>query len=258
MVVDLEGTRAVSVKGNPEHPYTRGFLCHKVAKYLDIVYHQDRLRYPLRRVGPKGTGQFERISWDQALDEIAVQFQKISAGPNGPQAILPYSYCGTMGKIQSQGMDRRFFHRLGASLLDRTICASAGALGYSYTIGHRIGMAPEAFAESRLIINWGSNTAVTNSHLWSLMVQARKAGARIITIDPYRCQTAARSDWHVAPRVGTDAALALGMMHVIFRDHLQDQNYIDKYCQGGAELRDRVEREYGLDRVSQITGLACR
>jgi anaerobic selenocysteine-containing dehydrogenase len=255
MVVGVEGERAVSIGGNREHPYTRGFLCHKVSKYLDLVYHQDRLKYPLRRVGPKGSGQFERISWDVALDEIASKFRSIVAGPHGPQAILPYSYCGTMGKIQSQGMDRRFFHRLGASLLDRTICASAGSQGYSYTIGQRIGMQPEAFAESRVIINWGSNTAVTNSHLWSLMVKARKAGAKILTIDPYRCETAARSDWHLAPKVGTDAALALGMMHVIFRDHLQDQNYIDQYCQGGPELRERVEREYGLDRVSQITGL---
>lgn len=255
MVVQVEGDRAVSIGGNREHPYTRGFLCHKVSKYLDLVYHRDRLKYPLRRIGPKGAGRFERISWDAALGEIASRFRDIAAGPHGPQAILPYSYCGTMGKVQSQGMDRRFFNRLGASLLDRTICATAGASGYSYTIGHRMGMQPEAFAESRLIINWGSNTAVTNSHLWTLMVQAQKAGAKIVTIDPYRCQTAARSDWHLAPRVGTDAALALGMMHVIFRDHLQDQKYIDNYCQGGAELRDRVEREYGLDRVSQITGL---
>lgn len=255
MVVDIEGDRAVAVGGNREHPYTRGFLCHKVTKYLDIVYHKERLKHPLRRVGPKGSGQFERVSWEAALNEIADRFRKIAVSPAGPQAILPYSYCGTMGKIQSQGMDRRFFNRLGASLLDRTICASAGALGYSYTIGHRIGMQPEGFGESRLIINWGSNTAVTNSHLWSLMVQARKNGAQIITIDPYRCQTAARSDWHVAPRVGTDAALALGMMFVIFRDRLHDQDYIDNYCQGGAELRQRVETEYGLDRVSQITGL---
>jgi anaerobic selenocysteine-containing dehydrogenase len=258
MVVGVENERAVSIRGNREHSYTRGFLCHKVSKYLDVVYHQDRLKYPLRRVGPKGAGEFERISWDAALDEIASRFRQIAAGPHGPQAILPYSYCGTMGKIQSQGMDRRFFNRLGASLLDRTICATAGALGYSCTIGHRMGMQPEAFAESRYIINWGSNTAVTNSHLWSLMVQARKNGAKIVSIDPYRCQTAARSDWHLAPRVGTDAALALGMMHVIFRDKLQDQDYLDRFCLGGEALRERVEQDYGLDRVSQITGLPAR
>lgn len=255
MVVTIDGDRAVEVAGNPDHPYTRGFLCHKVSHYLDLVYHKDRLQYPLRRIGPKGSGQFERITWEQALQEIATRFQQIAQGPHGPQAILPYSYCGTMGKIQSQGMDRRFFNRLGASLLDRTICATAGALGYTYTIGNRIGTEAEAFAESRYIINWGSNTAVTNSHLWTYMVAARKAGAKIVTIDPYRCQTAARSDWHLAPRVGTDAALALGLMHVIFRDGLADQNYMDQYCLGGAALQDRVAKEYGLDRVSRITGL---
>ncbi len=255
MVVTVEGDRAVGLAGNPDHAYTRGFLCHKVSHYLDLVYHKDRLQYPLRRVGPKGAGRFERISWDAALDEIAARFQEISRGPYGPQAILPYSYCGTMGKIQSQGMDRRFFNRLGASLLDRTICATAGSVGYTYTIGQRIGTQAEAFAESRYIINWGSNTAVTNSHLWTYMVAARKAGAKIVTIDPYRCVTAARSDWHLAPRVGTDAALALGLMHVIFRDGLADQDYLDRYCLGADPLRERVEREYGLDRVSRITGL---
>lgn len=255
MSVTCDGDRAVAVRGNREHPYTRGFLCHKVSHYLDVVYHPERLKYPLLRVGPKGSGRFERISWDAALSRITAEFRQICDSLDGPQAILPYSYCGTMGKIQSQGMDRRFFHRLGASLLDRTICATAGVVGYTYTIGNRIGMAAEGFAESRYIINWGSNTAVTNSHLWSYMVQARKAGAKIVTIDPYRCETAKRSDWHLAPRVGTDAALALGMMHVLFRDNLCDDNYLDDYCQGTAELRERVEQVYRLDKVSQITGL---
>lgn len=255
MVVTVEGERAVAVAGNPEHAYTRGFLCHKVSHYLDLVYHRDRLTHPLRRIGPKGSGQFERISWDAALDEIADRFRSIASGPHGPQAILPYSYCGTMGKIQSQGMDRRFFNRLGASLLDRTICATAGALGYTYTIGHRVGTSAEAFAGSRYIINWGSNTAVTNSHLWTYMVAARKSGAKIVTIDPYRSVTAARSDWHLAPRVGTDGALALGLMHILFRDRLIDQDYVEQYCLGTADLQARVATEYGPDRVSRITGL---
>ena len=255
MVATVVNDRVTAIGGNPEHSYTRGFLCHKVSHYLDIVYHRDRLSHPLRRVGPKGAGRFERISWDEALNEIAARFQSISSGPHGPQAILPYSYCGTMGKVQSQGMDRRFFNRLGASQLDRTICATAGGLGYTYTIGHRIGTQAEAFADSRYIINWGSNTAVTNSHLWTYMVAARKAGARIVTIDPYRCVTAARSDWHLAPRVGTDAALALGLMHVLFRDGLCDTDYLDQYCLGAAPLRARVAADYGLDRVSRITGL---
>ena len=152
MLVTLDGERAISVRGDREHPFTRGFLCHKVARYPERVYHRDRLQFPLRRVGSKGSGQFERISWDAALDEIAARFQAIADGPHGPQAILPYSYCGTMGKIQSEGLDRRFFHRLGASLLDRTICATAGGTGYTMTIGSKQGTDPEAFSQSRYII----------------------------------------------------------------------------------------------------------
>jgi anaerobic selenocysteine-containing dehydrogenase len=255
MQVVVEGDRAVAVRGDREHAYTRGFLCHKVARYQDRVYHAERVLYPQRRVGPKGSGRFERVSWETALDEIAARFHEIAAGPHGPQAILPYSYAGTYGKIQGSSLDRRFFHRLGASLLDRTICATAGGAGYTYTIGGRVGLTPEAFAVSRYIINWGSNTAVTNSHLWATMVESRKQGAKLVCIDPYRSRTAERCDWHLAPKPGTDAALALGMMHVLFRDGLVDRDYIASYCLGGEELEARVREEYGLDRVSQITGL---
>jgi anaerobic selenocysteine-containing dehydrogenase len=220
-----------------------------------LVYNSDRLTHPLRRVGPKGSGQFERISWNEALNEIAQRFQSIANGAHGPQAILPYSYCGTMGKIQSESLDRRFFHRLGASLLDRTICATAGSTGYRYTIGSGQGTDPEAFNQARHIINWGSNTAVTNVHLWVRMHEARKRGAKIVTIDPYRSRTAARSDWHIAPRPGTDAALALGLMHVLFRDDLTDADYLDRYCLGVDELRDRVRSQYAPDKVAGITGL---
>lgn len=256
MLVTLDGDRAVAVRGDREHPFTRGFLCHKVSRYPERVYHRDRLMFPMRRVGPKGSGQFERISWDAALDEITARFQAIADGPHGPQAILPYSYCGTMGKIQSEGLDRRFFHRLGASLLDRTICATAGGLGYTMTIGSKQGTDPDAFSQSQYIINWGSNTAVTNMHLWVRMVEARKRhGAKIVTIDPYRSVTAARSDWHLAPRPGTDAALALGLMHVIFRDGLADEDYLRDHCLGGDELRTRVLSDYAPQRVAEITGL---
>ena len=255
MLVTLDAGKAVRIRGNPEHPFTRGFLCHKVTRYLERVYHPGRLQLPLRRIGPKGAGQFERISWEMALDEIAARFQQIAASPDGPQAILPYSYCGTMGRIQGESLDRRFFHRLGASQLDRTICATAGVVGYTYTMGARIGTAPEAFAESRYILNWGSNTAVTNMHLWVHMHEARKRGAKIVTIDPYRCRTAERSDWHLMPRVGTDAALALGMMHVIFRDGLADDDYLRDYSVGAEALRERVAKDYTLDRVSRITDL---
>ncbi len=256
MIVTLDGEQAVAVRGDREHPFTRGFLCHKVSRYPERVYHRDRLQSPFRRVGPKGSGQFERISWDAALDEIAARFRAIASGPHGPQSILPYSYCGTMGKIQSEGLDRRFFHRLGASLLDRTICATAGVAGYTMTIGSRHGTDPEAFSQSQYIINWGSNTAVTNMHLWVRMVEARKRhGAKIVTIDPYRSITAARSDWHLALRPGTDAALALGMMHVLFRDGLADEAYLRDYCLGGDELRARALSDYAPERVAEITGL---
>ena len=255
VLVSLEGTRAVALRGNPGHAFTRGFLCHKVSRYLERVYHPERLQVPLRRCGPKGRGRFEPVSWEAALDEIAARFREIALSPDGPQAILPYSYCGTMGVIQGASLDRRFFHRLGASRLDRTICATAGGAGYAYTIGDKTGMAPEAFAESRYIVNWGSNTAVTNMHLWVFMHEARKRGARIVTIDPYRSRTAARSDWHIAPRVGTDAALALGVMHVLFRDGLTDADYLARQTLGCDELRERVEREYGLERVARITGV---
>ncbi len=255
MRVTLEGDRAVAIGGDPEHDFTRGFLCHKTARFLERVYHRDRLLHPLRRVGPKGSGQFERISWDAALDEVAARLQAIAAGPPGPQAILPYSYCGTMGKIQSESLDRRFFHRLGASLLDRTICATAGFAGYSYTVGSGKGMNPEAFSDSRYIINWGSNTVHTNSHLWVRMLDARKRGAKIVTIDPRRSATAARSDWHIAPLPGTDGALALGLMHVLFRDSLQDDDYLATACLGADQLRERVLSDYAPDRVAGLTGL---
>lgn len=255
MVVTLDAGKAVALRGDPEHPFTQGFLCHKVSRYLERVYHRDRLSHPMRRVGAKGEGRFERISWDVALDEIAARFRSVAAGPHGPQAILPYSYCGTMGRIQSESLDRRFFHRLGASLLARTICATAGGVGYRFTIGSGVGMDPEAFRDAKYVVNWGSNTAVTNMHLWVKMHEARKAGAKIVTIDPYRSRTAEKSDWHLAPRVGTDAALALGIMHVLFRDRLTDDDYLSRYCLGTDALRERVESEYGLDRVARITGL---
>jgi len=256
MRVTVEDGVATTLKGDAEHPFTRGFLCQKMARYLDRVYSPDRLLYPLRRVGPKGQGQFERIDWDEALDTIADRFAALARSPDGPQAILPYSYYGTMGKLQSSSLDRRFFHRLGASQLDRTICASAGSLGYEYTLGRgRLGADPEAVPDCRFIVNWGSNTVNTNSHLWSLMVRARKAGATIVTIDPYKSPTAARSDWHIQPRPGTDAALALGMMHVIWRDGLQDDDYLARGTVGAELLRRRVRDEYPPERVAAITGV---
>ncbi len=255
MLVEVDEGRAVRMHGNPAHPFTQGFLCHKVSRYLERVYHPGRVLTPLRRVGAKGLEQFSPISWDEALEIIAEKYREIAASEDGPQAILPYSYAGTMGKIQGESLDRRFFHRLGASLLDRTICATAGGAGCVFTLGAKLGTDPEAFADSRLIINWGSNTAVTNSHLWVRMIEARKRGAKIITIDPYRSRTAERSDWHLAPKVGTDAALALGIMHILFRDGLIDRDFTEQHCLGTAALRDRVLTQYSVNHVAEITGL---
>ena len=255
MVVTMEDGRAVGLRGDRDHPFTRGFLCQKMARYLDRVYSPDRLMHPLRRVGAKGTGRFERISWDDALDEIADRFRSIAESADGPQAILPYSYYGTMGRIQAESLDRRFFHRFGASMLDRTICAAAGGAGYEYTCGTgRLGADPLGVPGCKLILNWGSNTANTNSHLWSLMIEARKrSGATLVAIDPYRSPTARRCDWHIQPRPGTDASLALGLMHVIFRDGLQDDDYLARGTIGADRLKARVLEEYPVERVAAIT-----
>jgi anaerobic selenocysteine-containing dehydrogenase len=254
-VTTVEDGRAVKLRGDKDHPFTKGFLCQKVSNYLDRVYHPDRLLHPLKRVGKKGEGKFERVSWDEAIRTIAGRFEAIAASADGPQAILPYSYAGTMGKLMYASLDRRFFHRLGASLLDRTICATAGAAGSDVTLGTRAAIDPEAVVHSRYIINWGSNTAVTNIHLWAVMHQARKRGARIVTIDPHKSSTAAKSDWWIPVRPGTDAALALGLMHILFRDGLEDRDYLDRYCLGADKLRDRALNEYAPARVSQITGI---
>ena len=255
MLVTVEDGRATRLRGDPEHSFTRGFLCQKVSRYLERVYHPGRLKYPMVRTGSKGRGEFRRVSWEEAIDLVARRFREIAESADGPQAILPYSYAGTMGKLQSESLDRRFFQRLGASLLDRTICATAGVAGCEITLGTRAHIDPEAVIHSRYIINWGSNTSVTNMHLWALMHQARKAGARIVTIDPFRSKTAEKSDWWLPIRPGTDAALALGMMHILWRDGLQDDDYLIRYCLGANELRERALNEYPPERVAQITGL---
>jgi anaerobic selenocysteine-containing dehydrogenase len=257
MRVTVQDGVAIDLKGDAEHAFTRGFLCRKMARYLDRVYSPDRLMFPMKRVGVKGAAKFERISWDEALEAIATRFAAIAAAPDGPQAILPHSYYGTMGKLQASSLDRRFFHRLGASKLDRTICASAGSLGYEYTMGRgRLGADPLAVSRCKLIVNWGSNTVNTNSHHWSLMVEARKTnGATIVTVDPYRSPTASRSDWHIAARPGTDAALELGLMHVIWREGLQDEDYLSRATIGAGPLRQRALGECPPERVASITGV---
>jgi anaerobic selenocysteine-containing dehydrogenase len=257
VTVDDDSGRAVELKGDKNHPFTRGFLCRKVSHYLERVYHPGRLLYPLKRIGLKGEGKFERISWPEAIRTIALKLKDVAGSEHGPQAILPYSYAGTMGKVQGSSLDRRFFHLLGASLLDRTICATAGATGSEVTVGPgtRPAIDPEAAIHARFIVNWGSNTAVTNIHFWKVEFEARKRGAKIVTIDPFKSPTAAKSDEWLPIRPGTDAALALGVMHVLFRDGLHDQDYLDRYCLGGEELKERALKEYPSAKVAAITGL---
>lgn len=255
MLVTREAGQATRLVGDPSHNFTRGFLCQKVSRYLQRVYHTDRLKQPLRRVGAKGTARFEPISWDVAIAEIADRFRAIISSADGPQAILPYSYGGTMGEIQGGSLDRRFFHCIGASLLDRTICATAGMTGCEMTLGTQAFVDPDSVIHARVIINWGSNTAVTNSHLWVIMHRARKLGATIVTIDPYRSPTAVKSDWWLPIRPGADAALALGILHVVYREGWQDQDYIDRYCLGGDQLKQRALNEFAPSVVAGITGL---
>jgi anaerobic selenocysteine-containing dehydrogenase len=254
MLVTVENGRAVKVAGDSAHPFTRGFLCTKVANYEQRTHSPERVRTCLKRTGAKGEGRFAEISWDEALDEIASRFRSLAESAEGAETILPYSYCGTMGLVQSQSMDRRFFHRLGASQLDRTICASAGAAGYKATIGASIGTDPERFSEARLILLWGTNTLSANVHLWPQVLQAKAAGARLICIDPRRTRTADQADEHIALLPGTDAALALGLMHVIFAEGLDDEDYLERYTIGAELLRARA-REYPVERVAAICGL---
>jgi len=263
VTVNEEG-RAVKVEGDPSQPVTQGFLCGKVAKYLDRVYSPERILYPMRRKPglakqPLQRGRehesFERVSWDEALDAIAGRLQQVS-DQYGSEAILPYSYAGTIGQLGYGSMDRRFFHRLGASRLDRTICSEAGGVAWNTVYGKKLGTATEDFCLAKLIIAWGANIHGNNVHLWPMIERARRNGARLIVIDPYRTRTAALADWHIAIRPGTDAALALGMMNVILNEGLEDRAYIDEMTHGFAQLAERV-REYTPERVAAWTGMTA-
>jgi anaerobic selenocysteine-containing dehydrogenase len=238
-LVNVENGIGSNLRGNPEHPVTRGFLCGKVAQYLEREYHPDRLLYPQRRVGAKGEGRFERISWDEALDTIASRLRGV-ANEFGSEAILPYSYAGTMGFLNGSGMDRRFFHRLGASRLDRTICSSAGGVGLTQALGVRYGTEPEQFRHARLILAWGANILGTNVHLWPFVMEARRNGAKLYSIDPNRNRTGAASDKHFFINPGSDTALALAMMHVIIGEKLYDAGYIERHTVGFDTLSERV------------------
>ncbi len=257
VLVTIDGSgKAVKLRGNPDHPVTRGFLCGKVARYLDREYHTDRLLYPLRRTGRKGEGGFERITWDEALDAIAAKLTNI-ANEHGSESILPYSYAGTMGYLQGSSMDRRFFHRLGASRLDRTICSGAGIAGMVLAIGSRYCVEPEQVKHAKLIIAWGANILATNVHLWPFIVEARRNGARFYTIDPVRTKTATLADKHFFINPGSDLALILSMMHVILEEKLEDRDYIERYTTGIEALRAKV-REYPPERAAALTGIPAQ
>jgi anaerobic selenocysteine-containing dehydrogenase len=281
VLITVQDGRATKIQGDAAHPVTRGFLCAKVAKYLDRVYSPDRVLYPMRRIGPKGVGPersvapygqplrlgsgqargavptntWRRITWDEALDEIAEKFEKIAAD-FGSEAILPYSYGGTLGVLNGASMDRRFFHRLGASQLARNICSMAGEEGLKSVIGVKLGTEPEQFRHSRYIIAWASNIHGNNVHLWPFIEDARRQGAKLVVIDPYRTRTAACADWYLPINPGTDAALALGMMHVIISENRYDADYVSKHTLGFEQLRQKA-LEYPTERVAQWTGISA-
>ena len=250
--ITVENGRAVRVQGDPEHPPTHGALCTKVSRYTERTYHDERVLHPLKRVGPKGSGQFARVSWDEALSDIAARLAAIAA--RDPQAIVPYSYAGTMGLLQGESMAARFFHRLGASLLDRTICASAGGDALAATYGGKLGMHLESFADSKLILIWGSNSIASNLHFWTFAQQAKRAGAKLVCIDPRRTETADKCHQHVALLPGTDGALALALMHELVTRGWLDEDYVARHVDGFEALRERA-LAWPPERAATVCGI---
>jgi anaerobic selenocysteine-containing dehydrogenase len=252
LVTTVENGVAVKVQGNPAHPQTGGVLCNKVSRYTERSYHPERLLQPLRRIGPKGAGRFEPVSWDSALDEIADRLQAIAQ--RNPEAIVPYSYAGTMGLVQAEGMAARFFNQLGASLLDRTICSAAGGEALTQTLGGKVGMKVEFFAESRLIIIWGSNSIASNLHFWRYVQEAKRQGARLVCIDPRKSETAEKCHEHIALMPGTDAALALALMHELIVHDWLDHDYIAQHTVGWEALKARA-LQWPPERAAKVCGV---
>lgn len=245
--------KIVKIEGDPNHPVTKGNICNKVRNMTERIYDEKRLRYPLKRTGAKGEGKFERISWNEAIKTITSRWKDLIQ-TYGPESILPYSFYGNMGNLSAEGMDRRFFHRLGASQLDRSICSSAGNAGYKYTMGGSFGIDPEDTIHSKLIIFWGINAVSTNMHQVVLAQKARKNGAKIIVIDVHKNQTGRLADWFIPVLPGTDSALALGIMHILFAEDMVDNDFLQKYTVGYEELREHVV-QYDPVTVSGITGV---
>ncbi len=254
LLLHKEHGKIVKVQGDPGHPVTKGQICNKVRNMTERIYDEKRLQYPLKRSGAKGEGAFTRITWDEAISTITSRW-KLLIQTDGPESILPYSFYGNMGRLTAEGMDRRFFHRLGASRLDRAICSSAGSAGYKYTMGGSFGVDPEDTLHSNLIIFWGINAASTNMHQVALAQKARKQnGAKIVVIDVHKNQTGRLADWFIPILPGTDSALALGLMHILFAEDMVDQDFLQKYTVGHDELREHVRR-YDPSTVSGITGV---
>ncbi|WP_083613444.1 molybdopterin-dependent oxidoreductase [Paenibacillus sp. P46E] len=255
LLVHKQDGKIIKVEGNPEHPVTKGAICNKVRHMAERVHHPERLLQPQRRTGPKGSGSFTPISWEEAIGEIAGRFKELS-GTYGPESILPYSFYGNMGVLSVDGMDRRFFNALGASRLEQGICSAAGTAGWKYTMGFNGGTSPEDTVNADLIIVWGGNIVSTNMHQVVYAEQARKRGAKVVVIDVHRNRTAQWADWFLPLYPGTDTALALGMMHILFRDGMTDEAFMERYTTGHTELREHV-LAYPPERVAEITGIAA-
>lgn len=254
-VVEVQDGTAVKLSGDPTHPFTRGTLCAKVNHYLERVYHPDRVLYPLKREGRKGDGNFVRVTWDEALADIAERLRAVAAESRA-EAILPYSSAGTQGLIQMKSLDRRLFGSMGCTELEQNICGAVAAAGLSATIGTGTGIDPEQVVHSRFIVLWGTNTIVTNLHFWPLVREAQQRGAKVVVVDPIRTRTAEAADWHLPIKPASDAALALAMMHVMVRDDLVDREYVARHAIGFDALVTRV-RDYSPERVAHITGLSA-
>ena len=248
------GNKIMDFQASKNNPYTAGTLCNKMVSFPhDVTFHPDRILSPLKRSGAKGSGAFIKISWGQAIREVAAALKDI-IDKKGGEAILPYSFGGNQGLVQGKAISNRFFAHIGASQLERTICGNAAVAGVLAANGQTTGVLPEDIIHSRYIVLWGTNPMLSNQHLWPFIQKAKSKGAKIITIDPFQSKTSTESDWHIQPRPGTDTAFALGMMHVILKENLQDQKYIDNYTLGIEELKEHV-RNYDPETVAKITGL---
>jgi anaerobic selenocysteine-containing dehydrogenase len=255
MVYEVDGDRLVEVRGNKDHPVTRGTLCVKLKDFHDHHANPERLLYPLRRTGPKGSKQFERISWDEAISEIGRRWREIIA-TYGSQAIMPYSYLGNMGLVQGINSGDPFFNRLGTTVNEKTFCASGSSTAWLLTVGPTGGVDPESFVHAKFIVIWACNSISTNLHHWPFVLEAQKRGAKVVVIDSYRSRTAKAGDWHICPRPGTDGALAMGIIHSIISQGLVDRDYVEQHTYGFEELKVRAA-EFTSDYVEKITGVTA-